>query len=218
MRKHAEIVNNQQIIGETIARADDIRNRLQALRTMPYGANWLEKNQARLQRLPTGVLMNLKQRAIKNNPVIHEERQLAEQEKEDLRVMGTALASSSGMGYVERIMVGTLEGLQVLKRQGNDEIDIIESRLNDIELAFINGPSKESKNYRKWAGWCKSFEKHFEAVEELILEGQRFFCKNNLGMLQLLPMDNRSKIQLAALKFDCYPQLAEGVEATRASA
>jgi hypothetical protein len=104
--------------------------------------------------------------------------------------------------------VGELIGLGAVKRSIKAAFDEIENQLCLLEETVDSLPLRD---YRRWANWGKSVDGRVEAIELLILEGRRFFCKANLVQLRLLPMDNSARTRLGSLRFEYYEEPGERV-------
>lgn len=200
-------------IADTLKRAPDIRARLQRLRDQDFGGAWLERNQARIRVIHIAVRKDLEERAKQGNLVIYRHEGLSDEEKDDLKAMGTG-ASIRG----RRVEVGRLAGLGAIKRGFKDEALQIHDRLSEIERGF--DPKKGHRIYRSWSMWCGEFDRLLDRLEELILEGQRFFEKKNIDLVsQYIATTNRGKSDIGRVRFELYkppegdPERRSGSEA-----
>ena len=197
-------------IAQTLETRDNVRTRLQRLKEQPYGGDWLERNQAKIRLISKSVQNQLEERARQGNPVIHEYEELSDAEKDDLRAMGTGMRGA-GATSGRRVECGRLAGLEVIRRQYKVEALEIHNRLSEIERGF--DPQKGNKIYRRWAKWCGEFEKQFDRLEGLLLEGERFFEKENIALIsRYIATTASARFDLARVKFELYkrPEVEAG--------
>jgi len=203
LRDRTRMRDYRNTIADAIGRFPELRTRSQWLWNRPFGGVWLSSNQERMKRMPTQVRKNLEQRAKFGNVVIHEYEQLSDFEKDELKAMGTSMASSSGASTGRAVEVGRLAGLEIVRRSFKVEMSEVESRMNEIERRF--DARKGNLDYRRWAKWCDEFERQLEKLDDLLVEGMRFFTRENIALISThIATAANERMELARIRFDLY--------------
>ena len=154
---------------------------------------------ARLQSCPKRLLSNLKQRSQKSGgDAIHHEEELTAQEREELKVMGTAGPKDAEF---RRKLVGRLKGLDVLKKTPDKKLwkEVLEPLKLLEDFGVENVPVDQ---LRRLALRCGQVDQNLWEVEYLLQNHQQFFTEGNFAQFTLLHLDTSTEREVKQFKWD----------------
>jgi len=184
----------QQIqLNAVLQHSDQIKERINALKQAPYGANWLYRSLTNFQKAyPVELLVALRE------PVTS---------KEDNTVLSALVEDNADSTYLEQD-----EPLQGLGVFGSD---IKETLIGKIykplkRLEEIVDTPDLNTSLTSFCQWAEGLEEWFFQAENLIEEGRLFFERKNMERLKNTPLSKKSARLLRSLRWDCENATVKG--------
>lgn len=192
--------HRRERLNEFLARKDEYRAKLDALKDRKHGAEWLQRSVKHFrEKYPPRLAAELDKRARRNDAVLTEERRRSDEEIENL------VAATEGMTYAaarfESKAVGRLEGLAVFQ---SDVRELVVNRIQTFldALDHLDTATASEMLVTKLYERSEAIERTFEEIESLLVEGQRFFAEDNLKQLKLLRLDDETRIAMQDVRWD----------------
>jgi hypothetical protein len=190
----------RQQVRDIQGRREQLQERVQQLRDMPHGADWLNKSLTNFRNAyPKGLVRRLSDRAQRGDNVVTASRERTSAQIDDLMAFNDSLRRED-LRY-EDVPVGRLEGLEIFQRSIRDivifELEQRLQELGEIDVLLLSG-----NELRAWAAWVGHVDTLIAEAEELINEGQLFFMPNNLRLFERLPLATSEKELLGRVKWN----------------
>ncbi len=179
-------IREQKIrLNTVLEQVDVIKERINELKEVPYGANWLYRVLTSFcKAYPADLLAALKELATNKD------------DKAILAALAENEADPSQLEQVER-----LQGLGIFAA------DILEELIGKIlkplmELEKLAGDADTTPSLTRYCQWADSLEEQFSCVDYLVAEGRAFFDTENLERLKSIPLPEVSARRVQSLRWD----------------
>jgi len=175
----------RQITLETyITESANIKQRVQQLKQMPKGANWLYQSLSQFQKAcPPELLSALKELQAK---------------KEESAVFESLIENDASDQQLQDIE--QLEGLDVFTS------DIRQLLIERVLKPLTELDAKAKEGVQSVAipvDWIDQVEQNFVAAETLIAEAQIFFTDDNIKRLHSIPLEDKAAKAFRSFRWDC---------------
>lgn len=177
-------VRLQKIQLNTILENDTIKNRINALKVAPKGANWLYKVfTSYCNSYPLELIIVLKQLA---------------KQKIDNKIQTEP--TENHVDYLKIKNVEDIQGLTVFISDIRNEL--IGKILKPLmELQRLTEETNKNVSLTRYCKWADGLEEQFIHVEKIIKESQLFFTKWNLERIKNIPLSKESEQQIRKLSW-----------------
>jgi len=185
LHEQARIREQKIRLNTVLEQIDVIKERINELKQVPYGANWLYRASTSFcKTYPTELISALKDLATNKN------------DNAILVALAENEADPSPLEQVEQ-----LQGLGIFAADIREEL--VGKILKPLmELEKLAGDPDKNPSLTRYCRWADSLEEQFVCVEHLIAEGRAFFDRENLERIKSIPLPEASARRVKSLRWD----------------
>lgn len=190
----------RQRVTDLQGRRELLLERVQQLREMTHGADWLNRSLTGFRNAyPRGLVRRLEERAKRGDDIVTVSRERTKAQIDDLLAFNESLERRD-VQY-EDVPVGRLEGLDIFRRSIRDVV-ILELQQPLQDLAQVDVLLLSGNELRAWSERAERVDALIAEAEEIINEGQLFFMPNNLQLFQHFPLAASEKELLGRIAWN----------------